>query len=188
MQDLREEHRVGIAALETLTALQQRTRNAHPTSGLYEAAEIQFWWTIPRSTDTLPQLFWFDDLDRPAAAVTITDFGEAASLVYEEPTLERGLTHIAECGIDAVDLEADRTDDVTRDLLLGRGFTIKGDAVIECWLDADARPETSLLHDDYRLAARSDTMQYPHHMTSPRRPGYEERLGAPVSCRTARPT
>ncbi len=190
---MREEHRVGIQYLEAVTALLQRVRSAHPTHGSYEAAEIQFWWSIPRSTDRLGQLFWFDDLGRPEAAVIVTDFGDGSSLLYEDPTLvvivmpdadpewvahvvERGLAHVAECGIGAVELEVDRADDVMREVLFGHGFTIKGDGLSECWLDAGARPEISPLHEDYRLFSRRDTMQRPHHMTHPRRPDVEQRL------------
>jgi hypothetical protein len=57
MQQLRTELRVGREAVKTLTALLQRRRNTHPMKGSYEAAEIQFWWTVPRSTDTVSQLF-----------------------------------------------------------------------------------------------------------------------------------
>jgi len=37
--------------LEAVTALLQRVRSAHPTAGLYEAADLQWWWRTPRSTD-----------------------------------------------------------------------------------------------------------------------------------------
>ena len=57
---MREEHRVGLEYLETVTALLQRVRRAHPTAGLYEAADLQWWWRSPRATDDLAQIFWFD--------------------------------------------------------------------------------------------------------------------------------
>lgn len=180
MQALREQHRVGIEYLEAVTTLLQRVRSAHPTEGLYQAAELQWWWRVPRSTDDLPQLFWFDDLGRPEAAVIATDWGDGTSALYEATTLiplvmpgatpdwvthviESGLAYASESGIGAVELEVDRADDVTRELLVGRGFEIKEDGMIECWLAADARPEISPLHDDYRLFTRSDTMEREHH-------------------------
>lgn len=177
-----------------MTTLQQRVRSAHPTKGLYEAAEIQFWWATPRCTDELGQLFWFDEFGRPEAAVIVTDFGDGSSLVFEEPTLvvavmpdatpewvahvvKRGLAHVNECGIGAVELEVDRVDDVLREVLFGHGFTVKAEgAVVETWLDADARPEISALPETYRLLSRHDTMHRPHHMTRPTRPDVEHRL------------
>ncbi|MDH3261465.1 MAG: hypothetical protein OEM84_10910 [Acidimicrobiia bacterium] len=68
MRGMREEHRVGIYYLEAVTALLRRVRTAHPTKGLYQAAELQWWWSIPRRTDSLGQLLWFDDEGRPEAA------------------------------------------------------------------------------------------------------------------------
>ncbi len=193
MRTMREEYRVGIDYLVAVTALLQRVRSAHPTQGLYDAAELQWWWSIPRSTDNLPQLFWFDDLDRPAAAVVATDWGDGSSAVYEETTLvlivmpdatpawvahvvERGLAHAIESGIGVLEMEVDRADGVMRDVLFGHGFKVKEDGLIESWLHADARPEISPLSDDYRLFTRLGAMQRPHHMTHPRRPDIEQRL------------
>ncbi len=62
---MREELLVGVDYLDAVTTLLQRVRNAHPTKGLYEAAELQWWWSVPRSTDSLGQLFWFADEGRP---------------------------------------------------------------------------------------------------------------------------
>lgn len=193
MKELSEQHRIGVDYLETVTTLLQRCRGAHPTKGLYEAAEPQWWWSIERPTDQVPQLFWFDDNGIPEAAVIVADFSDSTSAVYEAPTLvfvlmpdatpewvahvvERGLAHVAGLGIEAVELEADQVDDVLRDVLFARGFTVKDDGLIECWLDADARCEISPLHEDYRLFSRSETMHRPHHMVDPRRPTVEERL------------
>ncbi len=195
---MREELRVGLEYLEAMTTLMQRVRNAHPTKGIYEAAEIEWWWSIPRSTDTFPQLFWFDDQGRPEAAVTVTDFGNGSSSLYEEPTIvvkvmpdatpdwvahviERGLTHVTESGIAAIELEVSQADDVMREVLFGHGFAVKGDGTVETWLEADARPEISSLHEDYRLFSRSTSsslngVDRPHHMADERRSNIEERL------------
>ncbi len=79
--------------------------------------------------------------------------------------IERGLAHASESGFEAVELEVDRADDVMREVLVGHGFAIEERrAMVESWLAADARPEISPLHDDYRLVSRLDTMQRPHHM------------------------
>jgi RimJ/RimL family protein N-acetyltransferase len=172
---MREQHRVGLQYLETATVLLQRIRSSHPTAGLYEAADLQWWWSQkPRSTDNLPQLFWFDHLGRPEAAVIATDHGQRIALdpiVMPDATpdwvahvMERGLAHAGESGFDAVGLEVDPADEVLRDVLVDQGFEIEEDGVVETWLAADARPEISLLHEEYRLSSRLDTMQRPHHM------------------------
>lgn len=193
MAGLREARLAGLDCVNAVTTLLQRARNAHPTKGAFQAAEVQFWWNTAHPTDTLGQLVWFDDLGRPEAAVVATEFGEGVTLVYDQTTvlivtmpdasddwvrhvIGRGLDHLAEVGIDAVDLEIDRADDVSRSVLFERGFTVKGEAVVQCWLDTDAQPPISPLPDGYRLATRRDLMDHPHHMTSPRRPDFEERI------------
>lgn len=190
---MREEQLVGLEYLEALTTLLQRIRRAHPTDGLYDAAEMQWWWTIPRSTDTFGQLFWFDDSGYPLSAVIATDWGDGPSLLYEEATLvvlvmpgadgellehvvDRGLAHAAESGISTVELEVDRVDEVMRGLLFSRGFTIKEDGLVECWLDAGVRPPVSPLHEGYRLTSRQGTIRQPHHLSAPNRPDFEKRL------------
>ncbi len=189
MHDLREEHLVGYDYLEAVTALLQRIRRAHPTEGLYEAADLQWWWAQrSRSTDDLPQLFWFDHLGRPEAAVIAT---ETAARMQLDPFLipdaapglvahvmERGLSHAHELGIDEVSLEVDCTDSVLRDVLAGHGFRIHEDGVVEAWLAATARPQVSPLDAGYRLASRHDTTSRPHHMMSIKRghPDPEARL------------
>lgn len=184
MRTVREQYRSGIDYLNAATALLQRVRNAHPTKGLYEAADLQWWWRTSRSTDHLPQLFWFDRLGRPEAAVIATDWGDGVALapiVMPDATaewvahvMERGLAYANERGFCAVDLEVDRADAVMREVLVGHGFAIEDDgtdgssvslSVVEAWLAADARPPISPLHENYRSCSRFDTMQRPHHMT-----------------------
>ena len=193
MHTLRERHLAGLDYLESVTVLLQRIRCAHPTAGLYQAAELQWWWRNPRSTDEFAQLFWFDDHDRPAAAVIATDWGDGSSAVYVDTTLamivmpdarpdwvghviERGLAHLAESGIDAVDVEVDRDDLLAHEVLARHGFARKGDGVVEGWLDADRRPEVSPLPDGYRLRSRTETMLHPHHFGHRGGPLVEARL------------
>jgi GNAT superfamily N-acetyltransferase len=153
---------------------------------LYEAADLQWWWRTPRSTDTFRQLFWFDHLGRPEAAVIATDWGDRIALnpiiMPDAPpdwvahVIERGLAHASESGFEAVELEVDRADDVLRAVLVGHGFAIKEDGLVEAWLAADARPEISPLHQDYRLSSRRDTMLRPHHMIKRSGPDVAQRL------------
>ncbi len=187
MSPTREEQQVGIHYLAAVTALLRRVRRAHPTKGLYEAGEIQWWWgEIARSTDSLGQLFWFDDADRPVAAVIITEWSYGVQLdpiVMPNATpdwvahvIERGFAHARHSGFDRVQLEVDRDDDVLRGLLASQGFAMIEDGLVESWLAASARPDISQLHGEYRLASRRDTFGRPHHMIKPARPDVEDRL------------
>jgi len=174
MRTRSEEHRVGLDSVEAATALLRRARSAHPTKGLFEAGDLQWWWRTERSTDSLPQLFWFDEFGSPQAAVIATDWGRAialdplvmpdASADWVAHIMQRGLVHAGQLGFETVELEVDRDDVIMRDAVAGHGFAIKGDGVVETWLSADARPAISPLRDGYRLADRVDTASRPHHM------------------------
>lgn len=183
-----EGERVGLDALATLTDLLQRSRAAHPTTGLFEAADFQWWWRVERATDAVPQLFWFDGDGRPEAAVILTAWTDrvaldpivlpGASREMVEYVTDRGLVHAAEHGFPSVGLEVADDDQVLLDILDERGFTVGDVGVVESWLDADARPPVSSLHDGYRLTTRADSLGRPHHMISERRghPDPEPRL------------
>ena len=172
----REEQRTGLAALEAVTTLLQRVRNAHPTKGLYEAADFQWWWRNPRSSDEVPQLFWFDDHDRPEAAAMLTHWGDGvaldpivmpdAPLSWAAHVVERGLAHASASGIEAVEVMIDGTDEGMRGVLTDLGLSVDEDGRddVESWLSADARPEVSPLAESYRLCSRLETTASPHHL------------------------
>lgn len=50
----------GPRYLELATVLLQRMRLAQPEGGIWEAADIQWWWRQERSSDHDGQLFWLD--------------------------------------------------------------------------------------------------------------------------------
>jgi RimJ/RimL family protein N-acetyltransferase len=178
--ELRERTLSGIDYLNGVTALLQRIRNAHPTAGLYQAAELQWWWREPRATDQLPQLFWFDDHDHPAAAFVATDFSQGGSSVFDDTTvsfiampdtphewisaaIDRGLAHLATHGLQRVSFEVDHNDELVVGGLTARGLTRTGDGIIVGWLAADDRPPISPLAAGYSVLARADTLDRPHH-------------------------
>ncbi|MGI8486291.1 MAG: GNAT family N-acetyltransferase, partial [Thermomicrobiales bacterium] len=129
-------------------------------------------------------------LGRPEAAVIVTAWGDQIAfnpIFMPDATpdrvadvIERGLAHASASGFGGIDLdldlEVDRADDVLREVLAGHGFAIKEDGLVETWLAADARPEISSLHEDYRLSSRLDTMLRPHHMINRSGPDVAQRL------------
>lgn len=175
-----EVERSGLDYLATVTELLDRIRTEHPTWGLFEAAEVQWWWAeVQRSTDDLGQLFWLDDEGRPVAAAIATRFGEStqldplvlpdASADWVAHVMHRGLEHVASNGYDDAILEVDRADDVLRTVLLERGFAIKEDGLVESWLAPDDRPPVSSCPDGYQLRDRAEAPDRPHHMVGERR-------------------
>ena len=186
MRTIREEYRIGVSYLEAATELLRRVRNAHPTVGLMEAADLHWWWRTPRSTDTFRQLFWFDDLGRPESAVIATDWGDGICLdpiIMHDATpnwtahvIERGLDHVREAGFGTVEFAIDRADEAAYKVLANQGFTVEEEVIVGTWLAADARPMISPLCEDYRLSSRLDTMARPHHMIRRSGPDVEVRL------------
>ena len=166
-----ERHRSGIDAVAATTELLQRNRSMHPTAGMYEAADFQWWWRSPRRTDEYPQLFWFDD-DGPVAAVIATAWGEATALDplllpdadddWAESIVGRGLEHAAALGIEHVELEAVPDGPVER-ALLRSGFAPGDDGYVEGWIDAAAVPDASPIADGYSLQRRTERTDRPHH-------------------------
>lgn len=175
-----EVERSGLEYLATVTELLDRNRAAHPTAGLFDAAEVQWWWAQEqRPTDQLGQLFWLDDERRPVAAAIATQFGDSTQLDplvlpgatpdWVAHVMRRGLERAAAAGFDRAILEVDRADDVLRAVLFDRGFEIEDDGLVECWLRPDDRPPVSSLPDGYQLRDRVEEIGRPHHMINARR-------------------
>jgi hypothetical protein len=66
----------GLEAQRLATELLQRARRADPLAGLWEAADIQWWWRSPRPSDEFERLFWLDD-QGPVAGVLLTSWRSA---------------------------------------------------------------------------------------------------------------
>lgn len=183
---MRERYLAGLDYLEAVTTLLQRGRSAHPTAGLYEAADFQWWWRVSRPTDAFPQLFWFDESDQPAAAVVAIAWPDATSLVPmflpdSTPALvahivERGVTHAQERGLEPLEITVDLADEALIAILAGYGFEVTRDETVETWMDIEDRPPVSPLDRRYRLATRLETGSRPHHMSGRSGPEVEERL------------
>lgn len=182
----REEQRVGPAYLATVTELLQRVRAEHPTAGLFEAADLQWWWRTARSTDALPQLFWFDANGRPDAAAILTDWGNRVAvdvMALPDATPDRiahlvgrGVQHADSLGSPRLTAEVASDDHVRLDAYGTLGFSQAGDGVVEAWLDTGSMPGVSALADGYRSATRTDAHDRPHHMVGRSAPDVESRL------------
>jgi Acetyltransferase (GNAT) family len=195
VQRTQEQHLVGFDYLNAVTRLLRRARNAHPTAGLLESADLQWWWRSPRSTDQLPQLFWFDASNQPVAAVIATDWGDGVVLDpifmpdakpdWVAHVIERGLTHAQTIGLNTVDFVVDSKDSTVHEALVQHGFANEADqskdgatsslSVLTAWLAATKRPAVSPLYEGYRLVSRADVTNRPHHMI--------EKNGAEVEAR-----
>lgn len=173
--------------LKAVTTLLQRIRSTDPTAGFYEAADFQWWWRIPRPvTDSMPQLFWFDQSGLPVAAIPITQWKDKAtfdplfmpdaSADLQREVIKRGLQLASSHGFDTLSIEVDRSDETLQALLLKYGFVLEEGEVVETWLEAENRPEISPLPSGYRLDSSADPGSRPHHMIGRSGAEVEKRL------------
>jgi predicted N-acetyltransferase YhbS len=159
---------VQVAGLEYLTLatdLLRRLRLAEPEAGLWEAADLQWWWRTPRRSDEVEQLFWVDD-EGPVAAVVLTEWTRGWScdpiVVPGSPVplaavWARALEVIDRHGLDRIDVLAGDDDAEFLALLAGAGFVAgKGEFGIT-WLDAGERPAVAALAEGFSLVDRAQS-------------------------------
>ena len=154
----------GPTYLAATTALLQRARSQAPSAGLWEAADLQWWWRRPRSSDHLDQSVVIDEWDRPLATVALTDWGDrwacdplvvadrAADLLPSIwPRAQEALELVAPAAFET----SVRDDDpLMADLAIASGFGLTPARYAETWMAAGDRPPVPSLHDGYRLSDR----------------------------------
>jgi GNAT superfamily N-acetyltransferase len=183
----REELATNAAYLDLITRLLQRLRVADPMAGLWEAADLQWWWRRDRSSDDIGQLFWLDELGDPVAAIVFTDWDRswACDLIHAPDESEvlftalwdRALDRMAELKLPTVEVAARDDDTRMLDALAAAGFTPEGEVGTETWLDATHKPQVAPLPPGYRLHSRAETPNRPHHMIARNGERVAERLG-----------
>jgi len=187
-----EEHEAaGLEYLDLITRLLQRLRLAHDMAGLWEAADVQWWWRKARRSDDIGQTFWLDGSE-PVAAVLLTDWGRAWSCDpivagTAAPSLEsvwsRALARIDSFALEVVEVAA-RNDDVPMlELLTATGFSVTGDEGWAAWMLPADRPEVPTPPEGYRLLDRTQTKRR-HHFSERNGAGVAERL---AQCSLYRP-
>jgi predicted N-acetyltransferase YhbS len=175
----------GLDYLRLATRLLQRVRLADAEAGLWEAADLQWWWRRPRRSDTVDQLFWLDD-EGPVAGVVLTDWGRTwgcdAIVVPGNSTIPLAAVwaHAVEAidglGLETVEVLARDDDFELLDLLLRTGFVADDDRSGITWLNADDRPEIAALPAGFALVDRAHETTRPHPMRTRNSEGVEARL------------
>jgi ribosomal protein S18 acetylase RimI-like enzyme len=174
----------GLEYLALATELLQRARLADAEAGFWEAADLQWWWRTPRSSDAIDQLFWVDD-DGPVAGAVLTDWGRSwgcdpivvpgVSAVPLSTVWARALEAIEALRLEAVDVLARDDDFELRRLLAGAGFVPENDRSGITWMNVEDRPEVAALPEGFVLRNRAETMR-PHPMRRRSGEGVEDRL------------
>lgn len=182
---IREVRASSLDYLAVATKLLQRARLIDAEAGLWEAADLQWWWRTPRRSDAIDQLFWFDD-EGPVAGVVLTEWARAWGC---DPIAAPGVAtvplasiwaHAVEA-IDALELEAVdvlvRDDDVElAGVLADSGFAPDGGRSGVMWMDADDRPDVVALREGFVLVDRAGETATPHPMRRRNGEAVEARL------------
>jgi predicted N-acetyltransferase YhbS len=182
---IREAHASGLEALALATELLHRVRLTDATAGIWEAADRQWWWRSPRSSDDFEQRFWVDD-EGPVAAALLTEWGTGWGcdpiLVpgVDEPTIAtvwaRAVELIEQLPPSAVEVVTREDDTELRALLTGSGFAANGDHSAESWMDAAACPPLPGVPAGFRLVDRVIARDRPHPMRGRSGDAVETRL------------
>jgi predicted N-acetyltransferase YhbS len=173
----------GHERLSAATAVLQRARRADPAGGVWEAADLQWWWRRPRRTDEITLPVWFDD-EGPAAASVLTDWGHAwqadALVVPNTVSLEvvwaAVLEAAAEHGGPTLEVLAREDDDRLLVLLEVSGFAGTDDRSGITWMSALDRPAVVAVPDGFRIVDRSEREATPHPMEPRNGPDVRRRL------------
>jgi ribosomal protein S18 acetylase RimI-like enzyme len=163
-------------------------RLVHSTAGMWEAADLHWWWRRPRRSDAIEQLFWTDANGRDVAVTLLTDWGGYWGLdPIVVPGAEEALAQIWPAAVallpdlpDAPDVNmyvVDDDEELVR-LATQAGFAPKGDRGASCWMPIDRRPSTASPPSGYRLLDRVADSGRPHHMVSRNGGQVGERLAA----------
>jgi ribosomal protein S18 acetylase RimI-like enzyme len=180
-------HEVRASGLEYLalaTQLLQRARSTDPDAGVWEAADLQWWWRMPRRSDSIEQLFWIDD-EGPVAGVVVTDWDRfwacdplvvpGVSSVSLSDVWPRAVDAMAALELDRVEVLA-RDDDVDLLRLLAETGFVAGDHSGITWMDADVRAGVAALPSGFMLLDRAAETPRPHPMLRRNGAAVEQRL------------
>jgi predicted N-acetyltransferase YhbS len=169
-------HEVRASGLEYLalaTQLLQRARLLDPEAGVWEAADLQWWWRTPRRSDAIDQLFWIDD-EGPVAGVILTDWERAwacdpivvpgVTAVPRRTVWARAVETIHTLRLEPVEVLARDDDLELLDLLAGVGFVADDDRSGTTWMKAEDRPDVAAVPKGFVLVDRARVTNKPHPM------------------------
>lgn len=185
---MRQEMLTGLERLSAVTELLHRIRRHDPRAGVWEAADVQWWWRRPRASDDLALPVWFDAADQPIAAAVLTEWPFAWWLdIIRMPGLPLSLNELAQPaweqfarleGSPVIEALVPADDPELAAWFAGRGFTVAEESW-SGWQAAADRPAVAALPPGYHLvdrAVRGPAVAAEHPMVARNGPDVEARL------------
>lgn len=166
------------------TSLLQRARLADPLAGVWEAADVQWWWRRPRRSDEVEEVFWLDD-DGPVAGILLTSSADdswqcdpvvvpAVSGLEPDVVWSRALEHAAQHATTGFVVPV--SDDGVFVQVAGASGLSPDYRDNTGWMDAADRPATLTLADGFVLSDRTQHLDVPHHMRDRNGDSVQQRL------------
>jgi hypothetical protein len=160
----------GLGRLNATTTVLQRARLADPLGGMWEAADVQWWWRRPRATDELALPVWFDEVG-PVAAAGLTAWADnwqadvfaVPSIVDEDDVWAATLEATAGHQDEALQVHVSEDDGPLAGLAIQSGFAITDELSGTAWMDADQRPSAEQV-DGFGIVDRVTRAGLPHPM------------------------
>ncbi|MGH9187222.1 MAG: GNAT family N-acetyltransferase [Acidimicrobiales bacterium] len=168
-----------------MTDLLQTARQGATYAGLWEAADLQWWWRKDQHQDVEAATFWLNER-QPVAATICTDWGAYVGLdiLRVDPgsnelldlVWPRAMERIAELADGTIEMLIDEADS-TLAVAAGRaGFVATDHTDVTAWMDAGRRPSVAPPPNGYRLVSRDQAGDRPHHMIARNGDAVEQRL------------
>lgn len=182
---VREVRVAGRDRLLLATELLQRARRADPDAGIWEAADMQWWWRRPRRSDGIAQLFWVDG-QGPVAAVLLTSWSDdwqcdpitVSGMSSPEPEVvwARALEEAAGHAVGKIEVPVDDDDLALIGFLEGSGL-VAGEKDGTAWMDPSDRLSLHPLADGFALVDRTQRRGTLHPLRHRNGDAVQERLG-----------
>jgi hypothetical protein len=158
----------GLGRLNATTTVLQRARLADPLGGMWEAADVQWWWRRPRATDELALPVWFDEVG-PVAAAGLTAWGDTwqvdvfavPPIVDEEDVWAATLDATAGHRGEPVQVLVCEGDAPLVGLAIQSGFAMTDELSGTAWMDADQRSPVAQV-DGFAIVDRVTRADRPH--------------------------
>jgi hypothetical protein len=175
----------GIEYLDLVTELLHVTRLTDPLQGLWEAADLQWWWRRDQHQVLGRQTFLMDG-NKPVAAVILTDWGGRFQIDLLFSTLQhagelkqlwpKALDLIETVGLEHIEFEIPSIDEDLTRYAIDAGFRFESNENWTCWMPASERPTVKALPNDFVLRSRTEVQDRPHPMAERNGKDFEERL------------
>jgi GNAT superfamily N-acetyltransferase len=183
---VREHNAAGLEYLELVTTLLQTARLADPTAGVWEAADLQWWWRRDQHLDPNEATFWLDG-ERPIAGSVCMNWGDYIEGVVTSadpdgsPRMELAWPHLRH-HIDThreipVEMIIRDDDAALIDAVMAAGFEPGGEMGVSTWMPASERPAVPLPPPGFEVVARNEASDRPHPFVSRSGEHVAERLG-----------